>query len=176
MQAISPAYSTLYDTAPQIIIRSCEPHASTDTFVSRESALVRAHTGIALCDQQYRAPSTSSIHSSSCANIRNIWSTCAIRSIALPYQVYYTTSPRSAILVLAYQCVAVKRCRYHAIRGSVVCTCGTYHTSTDGTVRNMWYCCTRNEVRSLPMILGCTCRVIHSRFLVGPRTSRTNEN
>ena len=37
MQAISPAYSTLYDTAPQIV-RSCEPHASTDTFVSRDSA------------------------------------------------------------------------------------------------------------------------------------------
>ena len=34
MQAISPAYSTLYDTAPQMI-RSCEPLESTDTFVSR---------------------------------------------------------------------------------------------------------------------------------------------
>ena len=39
MQAISPAYSTLYDTAPQII-RLCEPHAITDTFVSKDSALV----------------------------------------------------------------------------------------------------------------------------------------
>ena len=43
------------------------------------------------------------------------------------------------VVVLQYwyshtsECVAVKRCRYHAIRGSVVCTCGihTYHTSTD---------------------------------------------
>ena len=82
-----------------------------------------------VCD--WRAPSTSSIHSSSSANIRNIWSTCGIRSIALPY-----TTRR--VLVLQYwyshtsECVAVKRCRYHAIRGSVLCTCGTYHTSTDG--------------------------------------------
>ena len=35
MQAISPADRTLYDTAPQMI-RSCEPYASTDTFVSRD--------------------------------------------------------------------------------------------------------------------------------------------
>ena len=117
---ISPAYSTLYDTAPQII-RSCEPHASTDTFVSRDSALVRAHTGIPVCDSQYRAPSTSSIHSSSSANIRNIWSTCGIRSIALTY-----TTRRVLVLQHLYshtsECVGVKRCRYHAIRESVVCT------------------------------------------------------
>ena len=32
MQAVSLAYSTLNDNAPQKM-RSCEPHASTDTFV-----------------------------------------------------------------------------------------------------------------------------------------------
>ena len=71
MQAISPAYSTLYDTAPQII-RSCEPHASTAAFVSRDSVLVRTHASnyIPVCDQQYRTPSTRSIHSSSSSNIR----------------------------------------------------------------------------------------------------------
>ena len=35
MQAISPAFSALYDAAPKVI-RSCEPHASTDTFVLRD--------------------------------------------------------------------------------------------------------------------------------------------
>ena len=123
MQAISPACSTLYDTPPQII-RSCEPHASTDTFVSRDKqlCLVRTRAGIpVVCDQQYIAPSTSSIHSSSSANIRNIWRTCGIRSIALLY-----TTRRVLVRHGWYshtsECANVKRCRYHAIRGSVVCT------------------------------------------------------
>ena len=76
-----------------------------------------------------RAPSTSSIHSSSSANIRNIWSMRYSKHCTPLRIVYYTTSPRSATLVLAYQVpvksVAVKRCRYHAIQGSVVCNCGT---------------------------------------------------
>ena len=124
MQAISPAYSTLYDTTPQII-RSCEPHASTDTFVSRQTVplyvLILVYQQYVISSTEPRALCTSSIHSSGSANIRNIWSTCGIRSIALPY-----TTRR--VLVLQYwyshisECVAVKRCRYHAIRGSVVCT------------------------------------------------------
>ena len=68
-----------------------------------------------------RAPSTSSIHSSSSANIRNIWRTCGIRSIALLY-----TTRRVLVRHGWYshtsECANVKRCRYHAIRGSVVCT------------------------------------------------------
>ena len=35
MQSISPAYSTWCDAAPPIL-RTCEPHASTDTFVSTD--------------------------------------------------------------------------------------------------------------------------------------------
>ena len=45
MLVINPAYSTLYDTARQII-RSCKRHGSTDTFVlGKNSALVRTHVG-----------------------------------------------------------------------------------------------------------------------------------
>ena len=127
-----------------------------------------------VCDWQYRAPSTSSIHSSSSANTRNIWSSCgkSIRSSSLPY-----TTRRALVLQYWYShtripvCVAAKRCRYHAIGGSLVCT-----WSTDGTVHYIWYCCTRTEVRSLSTILGCSCHVMYSGFLVGPRISRTNEN
>ena len=64
------------------------------------------------------------------------------------------------------ECVAVKCCRYHAIRGSVVCICDTYHTSTDGVVHYIWYCCTRMIPKYARFLW----------FLVGPRTSSTNEN
>ena len=43
-------------------------------------------------------------------------------------------------------------------------------------VQYIWYCCTLTEVRSLLMILGRSCHVLCSGFLVGPRTSITNEN
>ena len=49
-----------------------------------------------VCD--YRAPSTSSIHSSSSANIRDIWSSNGIRSIALPYVKLTTILPSKVIL------------------------------------------------------------------------------
>ena len=99
---------------------------SIRSFREKSSAIGRNHTGIpVVCDQQHtepRAHCTSSIRISSGANIRNNWSACGIRSIALPY-----TTRR--VLVLQYcfslttsECVTVKRCRYHAIRGCVVCT------------------------------------------------------
>ena len=127
MQATSPAYSTLYDyhTAPQII-RSCEPNASTDTFVSRDKWCPCTYSywyyTSRACDQQHRAPSASNIQSSSGANIQNIWSTCGIRSIALPYTTRRVLFPQLFWYSHTSECVAVKRCRYHAIRESVVCT------------------------------------------------------
>ena len=124
MQAISPAFSALYDAAPKVI-RSCEPHASTDTFVLRDkcpctysywyiyqyvisstepreqavSTAAAMQTSEVLSFRETNSArvrililvvigstSTSSIHSSSSsANIRNVWSTCGIRRIALPY-------------------------------------------------------------------------------------------
>ena len=86
-----------------------------------------------------RAHWTSSIHSSSSANIRNNWSTCGIRSIALPYN----TTRR--VLVLQYwyshttsECATVKRCRYHAIRGSVLVVCTWYVSYEYGGYRTLF--------------------------------------
>ena len=93
------------------------------SFREINSSLVRTRTGVpVVCEKQYRAPSTSSVHSSSSsANIRNIWSTCDIRSIALLY-----TTRRVHVLQYWYshtsESVDVIRCRCHAIRGSVECT------------------------------------------------------
>ena len=121
MQAISPVYSTLYDAAPQIM-RSCEPHSSIDTSVSRDKQ----------CPEHKQYP-----QQQRCKTL-DIFGVDAEMHSKLCTPLYHTTSPRAAILVLAYYhnsvCVAAKRCRYHAIGGSSVGTCGTYHTSTDGTV------------------------------------------
>ena len=69
-----------------------------------------------------RAHCTSSIYSSSSANIRNIWSTCGrvfeiLRSFILHDESSFCkTDTRIPVSV------TVKRCRYHAIQGSVGCT------------------------------------------------------
>ena len=125
MQATSPAYSTLYYTVPQII-RSCEPHASTDTFASRDKTMplyvliLVYQSVISITEPRAQAVSTAA---AAAVQTSGTFGVLAVFEVlhSLPY-----TSRR--VLVLQYwyshtsECVAVKRCRYHAIRGSVVCT------------------------------------------------------
>ena len=125
MQATSPAYSTLYYTVPQIM-RSCEPHASTDTFASRDKTMplyvliLVYQSVISITEPRAQAVSTAA---AAAVQTSGTFGVLAVFEVlhSLPY-----TSRR--VLVLQYwyshtsECVAVKRCRYHAIRGSVVCT------------------------------------------------------
>ena len=69
-------------------------------------------------------------------------------------------SKKYIIFFILFCCVLVAALR--------ACLCACLHGWS--------YCCTRTEVRSLPMTLGRMCHVIYSGFLVGPWTSSTNEN
>ena len=83
----------------------------------------------------YRASSTSSIHSSSSSNIRNIWSSCGIRSIALPY--VQSTSRR--VLVLQ-----------HWFLHTSVCGRETLPVSCDTRIRSYVHVARILRVRTVP--------------------------
>ena len=129
MQAISPACSTLYDTPPQII-RSCEPHASTDTFVSRDKQCPCTYSYWYIYQYVTNSaePRAQAVSTAAAAAVQTSGTFGVLAVFEVLHSLPYTSR---RVLVLQYwyshtsECVAVKRCRYHAIRGSVVCTCRT---------------------------------------------------
>ena len=130
MQSISPAYSTWCDAAPPIL-RTCEPHASTDTFLSRDSALARTHTGIPVPGTWYviTGPLAQAVSTAAAVQTSEIFGVVAVFEAlhSLTYSLLHDESSFCNTGACIRVCVAVKRCRYHAIRGSVVMY--TWHVS-----------------------------------------------
>ena len=98
---------------------------------------------------------------------------CFVSKYCTP--LYYTTSLRSATLVRAFLYVAVKRCRYHAIRGSVLCT---WYVSYEYGRYRAPHMVLLYSYRSTLASCGTWSHVsCHSLGIsVGPPTSSTNEN